>query len=1098
MATELKDVLRVNEVDATIVGGSIKTRMIAIATDTKKIIARTATGYLKYPAEGISTYFDDLAAGYPAGHTNTEALDVNGDIYLEGGSPFNRIHSSGELLIGDSAASNIDIVTGASEYIRIVQGDTGAGSSRIDMVGSLEMLRKDNLGVTRGDLFLGDTSISLIKSDGSAVNQATIGLFDDGKIQLTPLDKVEVDLTSGTIDLSNSGILGTFGGTSFQHNSSVMRSNDGTNEIVLTSSSGINHNPASTPSYQERLLYWDEANHCYSFYNDRPDVSMQIGRELWKRLKNNTGSTKLNGKVAYISGESAGELTFDLANASGFMSSQGTIGFLTEDINNADSGEITMSGTVRGVDTTGETTGMPVFLDIVSGEWTCTPPPSPNYLVRLGSIGLVGASGTIEANVSIGNNTQTIIEIFNGTILEDRDVSIVSNGTIVECTLEKQGGGDLTLFFNGSFIPFDSTPAARVTLTHGTDASPILNYIYIPESTGILTANTTGFPTAQHVPIGKCYCQSAASVQSDRPMLFHEWTEHLVDSNNQGHMSHIDAWIRAQHATYVENSGLVVSFSGSGTGTVGMGNTTGKALQLHEHNFPAFVDPAEIYLHNHPTIPNTVVSNIHDIDVDSAGNSLDGSTFAVTLVAVISEDEAGCKWIGTLPSGSYGQNKPDETRVDILKYSNFSFPTEYKGAAILVHRLIVSRNPSGTTSTIYLDPSDDLRGKTPDTTAGGTGGADSPWITEGANIYYDTGNIRVGTDASSGDRTIISADLVQVYNGAEQLRLQATGLQISGNDLAGESFVFSPTQLYITTGSQAWFQADQTFGQKLVGDLLVADNFAAPAQSKLHLIEHSAVEVCAQFSNSITGYGVGSGLCVGVDASGNSVINNYIESNMIFKTFNTEAMRITSVGDIGIGLTTPSYTLDVGPTVAGDYVARILNQSITGNGLQVRVLGANDTNILDCLDGAAGVVLRVKNNGEVLMPQVYSDIVGGTNIDLHMDNTGKLGYVSSSLRYKTDINKEYDSSFIQNIETFTYRLKNGSGGMLYGAGAEEMEHVNKNFIFYNKNGVPESIKYKELITPMIKEIQAAKKERDKIKAELASLKEAVAGLLSNN
>jgi hypothetical protein len=131
----------------------------------------------------------------------------------------------------------------------------------------------------------------------------------------------------------------------------------------------------------------------------------------------------------------------------------------------------------------------------------------------------------------------------------------------------------------------------------------------------------------------------------------------------------------------------------------------------------------------------------------------------------------------------------------------------------------------------------------------------------------------------------------------------------------------------------------------------------------------------------------------------------------------------------------------------------------------------------------------VKKNGEVYLPDVYEDAVGTPNLDLFIDNTGKIGYVSSSRRYKKKINTMEDVSWLYKLRpvNFNYNSDN-TGTKQYGLIAEEVEEVNPLFVSYNNNGEVETVLYSRLVTPMLKALQEQKDEISRLNEEINELK----------
>lgn len=523
------------------------------------------------------------------------------------------------------------------------------------------------------------------------------------------------------------------------------------------------------PIHNEGLLYWDSTNKTLALLNEEPDVILQVGQEIWIRVLNSSGGTISNGEVCYLSGELTGVPTIDKARADSASTCLSTIGVATHDINNGEYGYITRIGTVRNLNTISCSAGDILYLSATTaGAWTTTQPSSPNYSVRIGNCSVVGlSSGTIEVNVSVGTNTGDVIKIFNGSILEDHTFDVTSNGTIITATLEKSGGGDLSLFFDGGFYTFDATPAASVNLTAGSDSNPTLNYIYIPNSTKTLTSNTTGFPTGeQFIAVATVVAQSASDAQTAGLYKVHQWTEHLSDTIGQGHLSHINKWIRAQHATY--RSGVATTYTptvgGGAATTIHVATTSGVVLQLHDHTFPASDTSTgdDIHIVNEPTTPYTKMIGLvrATLTQDSNGVSLSNRYYNLVLWGVVSEETGDCHVFANLPSGSYGTESA--AIADGSGYTDTSIPANYRGSGFLISKVLLQdKSAGGTLEVLKTTP---LVGVSPGATAGGAGGGALTTFSDNVfGVYNVTDNTKllkfsVGNIATATTRTVTWPD----------------------------------------------------------------------------------------------------------------------------------------------------------------------------------------------------------------------------------------------------------------------------------------------------------------------------------------------------
>ena len=224
------------------------------------------------------------------------------------------------------------------------------------------------------------------------------------------------------------------------------------------------------------------------------------------------------------------------------------------------------------------------------------------------------------------------------------------------------------------------------------------------------------------------------------------------------------------------------------------------------------------------------------------------------------------------------------------------------------------------------------------------------------------------------------------------------------------------------------------------------------------------------------------------------------------------AMTVLKNGNTGIGTNTPKEILHiVGPSTTGTLLVspnvnpsngysklELAEDDDYTYGMEIYYNGVN--NNLQILGKSGSTIygpwLTIsRDNGEVRMAQVYNDAVGSSPRDLYIDNTGKIGYVSSSRRYKKDIRPMEHVQWLYRLRpvNFTYKTDK-TDTKQYGLIAEEVEKVNPLFVSYNDQGQVETVQYSQLITPMLKALQEQQKEIETLKkenAELAVLKEKI-------
>ena len=115
-------------------------------------------------------------------------------------------------------------------------------------------------------------------------------------------------------------------------------------------------------------------------------------------------------------------------------------------------------------------------------------------------------------------------------------------------------------------------------------------------------------------------------------------------------------------------------------------------------------------------------------------------------------------------------------------------------------------------------------------------------------------------------------------------------------------------------------------------------------------------------------------------------------------------------------------------------------------------------------------------------------------VSVVIDSNGQLGTVSSSIRYKEDINDMGEASGrLLELKPVTFRYKdtraNGEKPLEYGLIAEEVAEVFPDLVVFNSNGQPETVKYRLLSSLLLNELQRQHQQLDGQVAEIRELKE---------
>ena len=470
----------------------------------------------------------------------------------------------------------------------------------------------------------------------------------------------------------------------------------------------------------EGELHWNDTDKTVNIPTDTP-TTIQVGQEDVIRGINKSGVQLNNGQVVYISGVDTARPILTIAKADTVETSMTTIGIVTSDIAVDAQGFATVFGLVRDLDTSGMSAGDRIYLSpTTAGGFTNNRPATPNFVVSLGVVIVVGASdGTIFFNVLFSEAHGFL----NGSTVESFDLTVDSTGGVVTATLERSGGGDLTLNFSSGLVTLDATPALTIVLTAlGTDTVPIAQYLFIPESTKVLTLDTA-FPTTEHIKIAYLLVESPATVEANEGCRINQnWNDHGSGTNAQGHMTHIGERIRRQGVVWfsgVDGNGTSDYLTLALNSSLFLANA-GVIYQMHQHNFPAFTQGvgSEVLIVNDSVTPFLPSADLYDdVTADSTGTNIGANKYFNLVFWGVGNKSGQPEFIMcNLPGGFYNTQSAAEN--DVNSYDDLSIPREFgvdSSTGFLISRITIRMGTTWTfVSTI------DLRGTSP-SSAGGAG-----------------------------------------------------------------------------------------------------------------------------------------------------------------------------------------------------------------------------------------------------------------------------------------------------------------------------------------------------------------------------------------
>jgi hypothetical protein len=463
-----------------------------------------------------------------------------------------------------------------------------------------------------------------------------------------------------------------------------------------------------TLTASEGVLGYDSTHHALAYKTDIADVTLNPSLEDARRVYNNNGATITNGVPVYMTGTTNinghSIETVSIADASD-PTKLAIIGIATHDISVGSEGWVVPRGKVHDVDMTSSSVNDKLFVSDGGGLPSSTP---GTFAINVGQCVAAGATGAVYADIGNWQADGKTERVSTALSVQRHSLYITNVAGQVYSETELIGGGDMIYRFGGIDYTLDCTTgggtggrARSGALTVGSDTVPTLNYLYVVPGAWpncFLTNSITHPNGNEYAWVGQVTLQSAAATLTAGPLALQRKTE-AFQHNGRGRISYISERIRALGAQWAD-VGCEATITDDAGGNVTLAVSGGIVYQMHRQTYPAFADPATIYLVNDPDTAYNQITNFNQLTKDASGASIANRRYVgVRIIGyVASGDDGQSRVFAQLPTGVYSTEA--NAIADSGAYDVNSMPSFLKGGSFNIARIILYKNNSGTWSHI--------------------------------------------------------------------------------------------------------------------------------------------------------------------------------------------------------------------------------------------------------------------------------------------------------------------------------------------------------------------------------------------------------------
>lgn len=320
--------------------------------------------------------------------------------------------------------------------------------------------------------------------------------------------------------------------------------------------------------------------------------------------------------------------------------------------------------------------------------------------------------------------------------------------------------------------------------------------------------------------------------------------------------------------------------------------------------------------------------------------------------------------------------------------------------------------------------------------------------------------------------------------------ITAPGSLTTTTTLAGGTTVTAGTDLISTAGNLLLPTTSSTVGNIKFNNVVYAHAFGTNSIFLGNLAgnytytgngQHAAVgtsslaAMTSAVHNSTLGYQAGLGVTSGSD----NVLIGWTCGDAVTTSSDNVAIGSNAMGAL---TTSTGSNVCMGSSSLAQVTTGNTNIAI-GIAAAFNLTGSDSQNIMigQCR-GTAGDNTKIRigftTTNTALITKTFIDGIRGVTTDaadavaVLVSSTGQLGTVSSSIRYKEDIeDMEDESTRLFELRPVTFSYKTHPGKKQFGLIAEEVLDSFPELVVYNEDGDPDSVKYHDLPVLLLNELQ---------------------------